>query len=485
MSSPSVAGGLLGQLAVSRGLVTPEQLRACLEIAARPGPRRPLGAILVSQGLLTAAQLQALLADQASAPPPTPVGAKAPTISKNGVEHGAGEIELSLEDDGTSFEIEQAGESRVIADAHPAPAAAPAPAPAPAPVPAAPVVAAPPVPGPGTKQLAELVAMAMRAFASDLHLHPGHPVTIRQHGRLLPGSGPALGAASLEPAIREILGAAERERLDSTGETEATFVVGSQRSRAHVCREAAGLSATFRIVPAAPPSLAQLGLPSTLARFVTGQGLVLLAGSRGSGKTWTLAALVDLLNTERQDHIVCIERPIEFVHPSKRCVVSQREVPTHAASVSRAVGAALHEDPDVLVIGEIEDAETARLALQAAESGRLVLATFPAMTANRAVTRLLGLFPADQQAMACAMLAGALRGVVAQRLVAAADGARRTPICEIIDVDAAVSSQIAAGRAPDLVPTVGIDQALAAAVRASVITRDEARAHAERAEAFS
>lgn len=475
----SVAGGLLGQLAVSRGLVTPDQLRACLEIASRPGPTRPLGAILVSEGLLTPVQLQSLLADQASLPKATPVGAK---VGKNGVAHGAGEIELSFDDDGSSFEIEQAGESRVIAkpdeiaEAEVIEGVVEA-------APSAPPAAA--APGPGVKQVGELVAFAMRAFASDLHLHPGHPVTIRQHGKLVPGNGPPLAAASLDPAIRDLLGPAERERLDATGETEATFVVGNQRSRLHVFREAAGLSAILRVVPAVPPALAQLGLPSMLARFVTGQGLVLLSGSRGSGKTWTLAALVDLLNTERQDHIVCIERPIEFVHPSKRCVVSQREVPTHAATVARAVGAALHEDPDVLVIGEIEDAETARLALQAAESGRLVLATFPAMSTTRAVTRLLGLFPADQQAMACAMLAGALRAVVAQRLVNAADGARRTPICEILDVDAAVSAKIADGRTAELAPTVGIDQALAAAVRASAITREEARTHAERAEAFS
>ena len=506
MSGPSLGGGLLGQLAVARGLVTPEQLRSCLEIASRAGPGRPLGAILVSQGLLSAAQLQALLTEQAAMPATPPLGGAGKRKKNGGKAPDELDLDLSLEDAG-EFEIEQSGESRVIAneEARAAPVAAPAPAPTPAPAPVAagpvPVVSgtvkptppqpitAVPVSAPstsaaGAKQLAELVVFATRAFASDLHLHPGHPVTIRQHGRLVPGSGQPLAASTLEPALRELLSAAERERLDRTGETDATLVVGALRCRAHLFRDAGGLSAVVRVAPAAPPTLQQLGLPTTLARFVTGQGLVLLAGSSGSGKTWTLAALVDLLNGERQDHIVCIERPIEFVHASKRCVVTQREVPTHAASVARAVGAALHEDPDVLVIGEIEDAETARLALQAAEGGRLVLATFPAQSVARAVARLLGLFPADQQSMAGAMLSGALRAVVAQRLVLAADNARRVPICEIVDVDAATSALIAQGNASAIQPTVTIDQALSAAVRGGLITRDEARKHADRTEAF-
>lgn len=501
-----MGGGLLGQLAVSRGLVTPDQLRACLELASKAGPAKPLGAILVSQGLVTQQQLQALLAEQAAIPKPSPLGAgAAKKANKNGVEHGAGEIEIAFEDDGSTFEIETSGESRVIetpAEREPAPAPAPVHAPPPAsPAPAAaqaaparptqaPVATAAAVassaPNPAlTKHLAELVVFATRAFASDLHLHPGHPVTIRQHGKLISGNGAPLAAATLEPALREMLGPEGRATLEAAGEAEVIFVVSGLRCRAQVFREAAGMSAILRVAPAAPPELGALGLPNMLARFVTGQGLVLLTGPRGSGKTWTLAALVDLLNTERQDHIVCIERPIEFVHPAKRCVVSQREVPTHAASVARAVGAALHEDPDVVVIGEVEDEQTARLALQAAEGGRLVLATFAASSAVRAVTRLLGLFPSDQQAMVGAMLAGSLRAVVSQRLVSAADGQRRAPICELVDVDAAVASLIAEGRAGEITPTVGLDQALALAVRAGTITREEARVHADRAEAFS
>ena len=491
MSRPSLAGGLLGQLAVARGLVTPDQLRACLELASRGAPQRPLGEILVGQGLVTPEQLQALLAEQAAMPRATPVGAgpsapkRPPAPKRAGGRGDALDLSLSDDDPGT-FEIEHGSESRVIGSAE-APSAWPPAAQGPAPgnppsTPATPSGAA----GAGARHLADLVGFALRAFASDLHLHPGHPVTIRQHGRLVPGNGPPLVAATLESAVREVLPPDRAAELDSKGETEATFLVaGGQRCRVQVFREAAGVAAIFRVVPTLPPSLGQLGLPNVLARFVTGQGLVLLTGARGSGKTWTLAALVDLLNVERQDHIVCIERPVEFVHASKRCVVTQREVPTHAATVARAVGAALHEDPDVLVIGEIEDAETARHALQAAEGGRLVLATFAAAGAVRAVSRLLGLFPADQQPMAGAMLAGALRAVVGQRLVAASDGHRRAPVCEILEVDTDAAELLSQGRASELVPGVTLDQALSAAVRDGTITRDEARAHAERTEAFS
>lgn len=412
----------------------------------------------------------------------------------------AGEIDLELPDvdSAGAFEIEQAGESRVIGTPLEQAVRAPAPAPpsAAAPAPAVLVAGVPPIVAgtlppeaaspPGAKQFAGLVGSALRAFASDLHLHPGHPLTIRQHGRVTYGNGAPLAPDPLEAAIFELLDDAERVQLSSSGEVETTFLApGGARCRLHVYRQAAGVSVVLRVVPVTPPALSHLGLPPALAPLVRAQGgLVLLTGPRGSGKTWTLAALVDLLNTERQDHVVCIERPIEFVHTSRRCVVSQREIPTHAASVARAVRAALNEDPDVLVIGEIEDRETARLALQAAESGRLVLATFPASSAVRAVSRFAGLFPSDQHGLVGAMLAGALRAVVGQRLVTTSDRQRRAPVCEVIEVGQAASSLLSQGRWRELKPAISLDQALANAVRTGTITREEARLHAEFPEAI-
>lgn len=568
MSSTPVGGGLLGQLAVSRGLLSPDQLRAALEVHARD-PRVRLGDVLVQQGLLNAAQVQALLAEQAQiqarlredGPVAAPAGsgpdlddaANALSVARMGLAKKTpaqveaeiaaqrrameekravlearqakrrqnnsaslsdpagegGKIELDLPDDEGVFEIETRDGTKTVAHAPakrgeaaaPPAAAPPAAAPAragggagdPGVNAADPGVSATPSSAPtatgagnGRKLLADLVLAAARALASDLHLHPGFPLMIRQHGKMVQSPTAPLAAESLDPALREILDDAERATLSSRGQVSTTFVVPNvARCRVQIAKTAAGSSAVFRLMPLVVPSLSALGLPTALARFVAGGGgLVVLAGPGASGKTWTLAALVDIVNSERREHVVCVERPIEFVHLSKRCVVSQREVPTHARDVARAVRAALHEDLDVLAIGELEDAETVRLAASAAEGGRLVLATVAAPSASRAIARMLGMFPGDQQGPVAAMLASSLRAVVAQRLVATADGTRRMPVCEILEVDAGASEKVAAGRTQDLVPTITFDQALSAALRAGHISRDEARRQADHPEPF-
>ena len=549
MSGISVAGGLLGQLAVSRGLVTPEQLRAALEVLGREGNKARLGDILLSQGLVTPAQIQALLTEQSAIQARLreegPLGgssggsgldladaaplsvAKVPLAKKTAaqvqveiaaqkaamdakrqvldarqakrkpalVEEPAldeGKIELEIpDDDASTFEIETSDGTRAVdksgtasRPSSPEPAV-PVRVAASAVVPQAPQPAAPNA-GTGRKLLGDLVLAAARAMASDLHLHCGYPLMIRQQGRIVQSPAAPLQSETLEPALRDILSEDEKTVWAAKGQVETTFVVPNvARCRVQMIRTAAGVSAVFRLLPLVVPNLAALGLPTTLARFVASQqGLVLVAGPASSGKTWTLAALVDIVNSERREHVVCIERPIEFLHLSKRCVVTQREVPTHARDVSRAVRAALHEDVDVLVIGEIEDAETVRLAVNAAEGGKLVLATVAAAGAARAVTRILGMFPGDQQSQAASMLADALRGVVGQRLVQMADGARRMAVCEILGVDAAAEQLIQAGRTRELVPAVTFDQALANAVRAGQITKEEAHRNAEHPEPF-
>ncbi|HVO29388.1 MAG TPA: ATPase, T2SS/T4P/T4SS family, partial [bacterium] len=332
-----------------------------------------------------------------------------------------------------------------------------------------------------------LVLAAARAMASDLHLHPGYPLMIRQHGRIVQSPTAPLAAESLEPALKELLSDEERATWAARGQVATTFVVSNvARCRLTLVKTAAGPSAVFRLIPLVAPNLSSLGLPTTLARFVAGGGgLVLVAGPASCGKTWTLAALVDIVNSERREHIVCVERPIEFVHLPKRCVVSQREVPTQARDISRAVRAALHEDADVLVLGEVEDPETLRLAITAAEGGKLVLATVASNSTARALARLVGMFPADQQAQAASMLAGALRGVVAQRLVPSADGSRRLPVCEMMEIDAKTEASLVAGRLSDLAPTVTFDQSLTDAVKAGRITREDARRHADQTGLFS
>jgi twitching motility protein PilT len=208
-------------------------------------------------------------------------------------------------------------------------------------------------------------------------------------------------------------------------------------------RQQRGVDAVLRFISPEPPTLEQLGLPSSLARFTTyPQGLVLVTGPTGCGKTSTLAALVNLINEERREHILTIEDPVEYIHPSKRCLVNQRSVHRHTASFARALRAALREDPDVVVIGELRDLETISLALTAAETGHLVLATLHTDNAIRTINRIVGSFSSDQQSQIRSMISESLRAVVSQRLIPRADGKGRVAAIEVLVVTKAVANLI-------------------------------------------
>jgi twitching motility protein PilT len=199
----------------------------------------------------------------------------------------------------------------------------------------------------------------------------------------------------------------------------------------------------FRFIPNEPPSLESLGLPTSIAKFINyHQGMVLCTGPAGCGKSSTLAALVDLINEERREHILTIEDPIEYLHVSKRCLVNQRSVNRHTESFARALRAALREDPDVIVIGELRDLETISLALSAAETGHLVLATLHTNNAIRTVNRMIGAFPADQQGQIRTMMSESLRAIVSQRLMPRADGQGRIAAVEKLVVTKAVGNLI-------------------------------------------
>ena len=236
----------------------------------------------------------------------------------------------------------------------------------------------------------------------------------------------------------------QRAKLDELGQLDFAYAVpGIGRFRANVFRQQGGLDAVFRHMPAEPPTLEELGLPTTLAKFTNfHQGMVLVTGPANCGKSSTLAALVRILNEERRDHILTIEDPIEYVHESKRCVVNQRSVGRHTGSFARALRAALREDPDVIVIGELRDFETVSLALTAAETGHLVLGTLHTNGAIRTINRIVGVFPADQQEQVRSMVSESLRAVVSQRLVAVPDGSARVPALEILMVNKAIGNLI-------------------------------------------
>ena len=297
---------------------------------------------------------------------------------------------------------------------------------------------------------------------------------------------PTMAAA----AIAEILSPAEREILERTGQVDLAYdAPGLGRFRTNVYRQARGTDAVFRAIPPEPPTLESLGLPASLAKFADyHQGLVLVTGPAGCGKSATLAALVHLINASRRDHIITIEDPIEVIHPSLSCVVNQREVGNHTQSFSRALRAALREDPDVIAIGELRDLETISLAITAAETGHLVIATLHTSSAIRTINRLLGVFPPNQQEQIRTMLSESLRAVISQRLVARADGTGRVAALEILIATKAVGNLIRENKTFQLKSVLQtgsthgmflLDFSLTELVKSGVITKEEGLRHAE------
>jgi twitching motility protein PilT len=276
----------------------------------------------------------------------------------------------------------------------------------------------------GDGPLAQLVKRARDRGASDLHVASGRPVSIRTGGELVALDAQPLTLAMAEQMLLPLLDGVQREQLERLGYADLAVPLASGgRLRANITRHQAGLKGTFRIAMPHPPTLDELGLPKDLAKVVAHhQGLVVIAGPSGHGKTTTLAALVDIVNASKPHHILTVEDPIEIVYPRKAAVVSQREAGRHTKSFAAALKASLREDPDVIVIGELRDRETVEIALTASETGHLVLATMSTPSAAKTIERLIDMFPPDEHTQVRASIAGALRAIVAQRLLPARDG---------------------------------------------------------------
>ncbi len=484
---------LLGRIAVQANLITLDQLAEATREQARKGGGVSLGDIFLERGFLTPAELERLVQLQksvrariagqreatAKAPPP-----QAPSAPK-----------------------------AVAASPQPTPPA-PAPAAKPAPRAAAPPVAegataateeARPTTRPAKEssdpglslQLAEplsggpklgaLLQQAVEAGASDLHVHPGTPIKLRIRGQL-EDVGEALTPEAAEQLVLQSLTPQERKLLGERGEIDLCYSLpGVGRFRGNVYRELRGLDGTFRVIPEQVPSLADLGLPDSLAKFTNyHQGMVLITGPTRCGKTATMAALVNLINEERAEHILTIEDPIEYLHPSSRCIVNQRHVSRHTESFARALRGALREDPDVIVIGELRDTETISLALTAAETGHFVLATLHTDGATRTVDRLVGAFPPSQQEQTRTMLSESMRAVISQKLIPTADGQRLVPALEILVVNRAVGKVIRDNRTFQLGSVIQtgvgqgmclLDHSLASLIASGTISREEALHH--------
>jgi twitching motility protein PilT len=328
--------------------------------------------------------------------------------------------------------------------------------------------------------------------ASDLHLAAGAPPMVRVRGRLTPVEDyPVLTPTDTREIIYSILTGAQRQKLENNWQLDFAYQIpGRSRFRVNAYFQRSALGAAFRLIPFEVVPLDTLGLPPVVAEFATRpRGLVLVTGPTGSGKSTTLASLIDVINSTREEHIMTIEDPIEFLHQHKKCIVNQRELGSDATSFGDALKAALRQDPDVILVGEMRDLETISTAITAAETGHLVFATLHTQDTPQTIDRIVDVFPSAQQGQIRAQLSVALQGIMTQTLLPTADGSGRCVAAEVLVPTAAVRNLIREAKSHQIysvLQTGGahgmqtMDASLAGLVRAGKITRQvaEARAHA-------
>ncbi len=331
--------------------------------------------------------------------------------------------------------------------------------------------------------LADLLIDVVARRASDLHLSAGAPPTIRVRGRLSALDGyPVLTPAMTREIVYSMLTNGQRQRLETDWQVDFAYSVprkGRFRVNAYFQRSAVG--AAFRLIPFEIQTIGELGLPPVIEELTRRpRGFVLVTGPTGSGKSTTLAAMIDAINETRDDHIMTIEDPIEFLHSHKRCIVNQRELGSDASSFSEALKAALRQDPDVILVGEMRDLETIQTALTAAETGHLVFATLHTQDAPQTIDRIIDVFPPAQQGQVRAQLSVALQGIVTQQLLPTSDGSARVAACEVLVPTAAVRNLIREGKTHQIYSVMQtgsqsgmqtMDAALATLVRSGKITR--------------
>ena len=270
----------------------------------------------------------------------------------------------------------------------------------------------------------ELLVFGVEQGASDCHLSAGEPPMIRIHGDLIKLDRPAMSREQVHALIYDIMGDAQRKTFEETHECDFSFEMGTiARFRVNVFLQRKGEGAVFRTIPTKIQTLDELGMPPILRQLCDKEkGLILVTGPTGSGKSTTLAAMVDDLNNTYEGHILTIEDPVEFVHQSKKCLVNQRELGPHTHSFANALRAALREDPDVILVGEMRDLETIQLALTAAETGHIVFGTLHTSSAPKTVDRIIDVFPPSQQSQIRAQFAESIEAVITQTLLKKKDG---------------------------------------------------------------
>jgi twitching motility protein PilT len=344
-------------------------------------------------------------------------------------------------------------------------------------------------------EIAELLAFGVKNKASDLHLSAGLPPMIRVHGDVRRINVPSLTHDDVHGMVYDIMNDGQRKQYEENLECDFSFEIPNlARFRVNAFVQQRGAGAVMRTIPSKVLSLEELNAPKSFQEISNQpRGLVLVTGPTGSGKSTTLAAMVDYINNNEYGHILTVEDPIEFVHESKKCLINQREVGPHTLSFSNALRSALREDPDIILVGEMRDLETIRLAMTAAETGHLVFGTLHTSSAAKTVDRIIDVFPAAEKEMIRSMLSESLRAVISQTLCKTKDGTGRVAAHEIMVGTPAIRNLIREAKVAQMYSAIQtgqalgmqtMDQCLADLVRRNVITVAEARGKAANKDSF-
>ena len=345
-------------------------------------------------------------------------------------------------------------------------------------------------------EISELLAFAVKNKASDLHLSAGLPPMIRVHGDIRRINLPPMNHNMVHDMVYDIMNDGQRKVYEESLEVDFSFEVPTlARFRVNAFNQNRGSGAVFRTIPSKVLTLEELNAPK-IFKEISDQprGIVLVTGPTGSGKSTTLAAMVDYVNETQFGHILTVEDPIEFVHQSKKCVINQREVGPHTQSFSNALRSALREDPDVILVGEMRDLETIRLALTAAETGHLVFGTLHTSSAAKTIDRIVDVFPAAEKEMVRSMLSESIRAVIAQTLLKTKDGNARVAAHEIMIGTPAIRNLIRENKIAQMYSSIQtgqnvgmqtLDQCLQDLVRRNVVSVGEARSRAANKDMFA
>jgi twitching motility protein PilT len=345
-------------------------------------------------------------------------------------------------------------------------------------------------------EISDLLAFSVKNKASDLHLSAGLPPIIRVNGDIRRINLPEMSHKTVHDMIYDIMNEGQRKVYEESLEVDFSFEVPSlARFRVNAFNQNRGAGAVFRTIPSKVLSLEELGAPKIFKEIANQpRGIVLVTGPTGSGKSTTMAAMIDYINDTEFGHILTVEDPIEFVHQSKKCLVNQREVGPHTQSFSNALRSALREDPDIILVGEMRDLETIRLALTAAETGHLVFGTLHTSSAAKTIDRIVDVFPAAEKEMVRSMLSESIRAVISQTLLKTIDGKSRVAAHEIMIGTPAIRNLIRENKIAQMYSSIQtgqnigmqtLDQCLQSLVQRRLISQNEARSRATNKEIFA